>query len=90
MTATEISKERGTITINEFMDRLEAEEQEATKEQTATETIAEGTRNSTMFLFAVRKLKRYGNTEEARELFRKESDKCAPPLDTKELKGFLL
>lgn len=77
----------GTITINEFMDRLEAEEQEATKEQTTTETIAEGTRNSTMFLFAVRKLKRYGNTEEARELFRKESDKCAPPLDTKELNG---
>ncbi|MBR1812155.1 MAG: DUF3987 domain-containing protein [Clostridia bacterium] len=71
----------GTITINEFMDRLDAEE------QPSAETIAEGTRNSTMFHFAVRKLKRYGNTEEARELFRKESDKCTPPLDTKELNG---
>ncbi len=69
----------GTMTINEFMDRLEAEE------PTATDTIAEGTRNSTMFHFAVRALKRYGNSEDARERFRKESDKCSPLLAKKEL-----
>lgn len=64
----------GMITINEFMDRLEAEERES-EESTAADTIAEGTRNSTMFHFAVRTLKRYGNSEDARGLFREESEK---------------
>lgn len=47
----------------------------------------EGTRNSTMFRFAVRTLKRFGNTGEARERFRNESDKCCPVPDTSELNG---
>ena len=76
----------GTITINEFMDRLEAEERES-EESTAADTIAEGTRNSTMFRFVVRTLKRYGNSEDARGLFREESEKCVPALDRKELNG---
>ena len=76
----------GTITINEFMDRLEAEERES-EESTAADTIAEGTRNRTMFHFAVRTLKRYGNNEDARDLFREEADKCVPALDRKELNG---
>ena len=66
------------------MDRLEAEERES-EESTAADTIEEGTRNSTMFHFAVRTLKRYGNTEDARGLFREESEKCVPALDRKEL-----
>ena len=76
----------GTLTINEFMDRLEAEERES-EESTAADTIEEGTRNSTMFHFAVRTLKRYGNSEGARGLFREESKKCVPALDGKELNG---
>ena len=78
----------GTKTINEFMDRLEAEEAEFANtipEGTQDSIIPEGTRNSTMFHFAVRTLKRYGNSEDARERFRKESDKCSPLLDKKEL-----
>ena len=77
---------KGSITINEYLDRLEAEDKAET-EPDFDEEIPEGTRNSTMFRFAVRTLKRYGNSEEARERFRTESDKCVPPLDHKELNG---
>ncbi len=69
----------GTMTINEFMDRLEAEE------PAEADTIPEGTRNSSMFHYAVRTLKRYGNSKDARERFRQESDKCTPLLAKKEL-----
>ena len=77
----------GTMTINEFMDRLDAEEQKAAEEIADIDTIPEGTRNSTMFHFAVRTLKRYGNTEDAREMYRRESERCAPPLEKTELNG---
>ena len=76
----------GAITINEYLSRLEAEEQPE-NEVDFDEMIMEGTRNSTVFRFAVRTLKRFGNTEEARERFRNESDKCSPALDTSELNG---
>ena len=73
----------GTITINEHLARIEAAEARGQPD----DTISEGTRNSTMFRFAVRILKRFGNCEEARERFRKESDKCSPPLEHSELNG---
>lgn len=81
----------GTITLQEHLARLEAIEQ-TTTEQAATEpdfdeVIPEGSRNSTMFHFAVRTLKRYGNTEDARERFRNKSEKCVSLLDKKELNG---
>ena len=76
-----------TITINEFMDRLDAEDKKAADETANTESIAEGTRNSTMFHFAVRTLKRYGNSEDAREMYRTKSGKCSLPLDKAELNG---
>ena len=72
----------GTITINEFLDRLEAEEK-----TTSADTIKEGSRNSTMFQFAVCTLKRYGNGEEARQRFRDKSRQCSPLLDKDELNG---
>ena len=74
----------GTMTINEYLDRLDAD---TADEAFDDDSIMEGTRNSTMFRFAVRTLKRYGNSEDARDRFRKESDKCTPPLDEKELNG---
>lgn len=79
---------KGTITINEHLAKLETEEQ-AEREFAAlpTDTIPEGSRNSTMFHFAVRTLKRFGNTEDARDRFRRESEKCAPPLENGELNG---
>ena len=48
------------------------------------ETIPVGTRNSTLYDFAVKKLKRYGNTEQMRELFRQECEKCEQPLPVEE------
>ena len=53
----------------------------------ADDIIPEGSRNKTMFHSAVCILKRFGNTEDAREFFRKKSDKCVPPPDHKELNG---
>ncbi|MCR4615501.1 MAG: DUF3987 domain-containing protein [Clostridiales bacterium] len=77
----------GTITINEFMDRLDAEKKIPAEEKTSPEIIAEGTRNSTMFHFALCALKRYGNNEETKERFRNESYKCVPQLEKNELNG---
>ena len=48
-------------------------------------TIPEGSRNSTMHKFAVRILKRYGLSEEAKEQYRLEAGKCIPPLEKDEL-----
>ena len=48
--------------------------------------IREGSRNSTMSRFAGRVLKRYGDTDEAREAYLEESKKCVPPLESGELK----
>lgn len=48
-------------------------------------TIPEGSKNSTMHKFAVRILKRYGLSEEAKEQYRFEAEKCTPPLEKDEL-----
>ena len=47
--------------------------------------IPEGNRNRTMFQWAVRSMKRYGNTEESKERFYLEAEKCIPPLEESEL-----
>lgn len=48
--------------------------------------IPEGGRNNTMSNIAGKLIKRYGNTDEAHQLFLKESLKCNPPLEDFELK----
>ena len=48
-------------------------------------TILEGSRNSTMHKYAVKILKRYGLSEEAKEQYRLEAGKCIPPLEKDEL-----
>lgn len=75
----------GSMTINALLAELDAGQEADEPEFDAV--IPEGTRNSTMFLFAVRTLKRYGNCEDARERYREESQKCSPQLDTAELNG---
>ena len=65
------------------MARLEAEEQKAANDD--IDVIPEGSRNGTMFRFAVRTLKRYGNCEEAIKRFHLEADKCVPILEDSEL-----
>lgn len=47
--------------------------------------IHEGSRNATMFRWAVRSMKRYGNTEESRKCFYRQAERCVPPLDDSEL-----
>lgn len=47
--------------------------------------IKEGSRNSTMNHFAGKVLIRYGNTDEARNLFDKKASFCSPPLEDDEL-----
>lgn len=48
--------------------------------------IGEGSRNNTMSHIAGKLVKRYGNTDEAYEIFLRESEKCEPPLEEDELK----
>ncbi|MCK4044484.1 DNA primase [Streptococcus suis] len=47
--------------------------------------IQQGSRNSTMSVFAAKILKRLGVTQEARDGFDEQSQKCVPPLDKPEL-----
>ena len=49
------------------------------------EKIKEGSRNSTMSHFAGKILKRYGDTDKARELFNEKAMLCSPPLSDEEL-----
>ena len=51
-----------------------------------TEEISEGSRNSTMSHIAGKIIKRYGDTEEAYNLFLKKAELCNPPLPESELK----
>ena len=53
--------------------------------ETDEDEIPEGHRNQTMFQWAVRSMKRYGNTKESKKQFYREAEKCNPPLDDKEL-----
>lgn len=48
-------------------------------------TIHEGGRNATLSRFAGRVLKKYGDTDKARQSFIDEAAKCIPPLDDAEL-----
>lgn len=52
--------------------------------------IQSGSRNATMSHIAGKLIKRYGNTDECYELFLKESEKCNPPLDNRELRSIWL
>lgn len=72
----------GTLTLNEHLARLEVDESEVDND---LDVIVEGCRNTSMFRFAVRTLKRYGNCEETKERFEQESKKCEPALEKSEL-----
>lgn len=50
------------------------------------EQVPEGQRNSTMSHIAGKIIKRYGNTEEAYQIFLKKTELCNPPLPESELK----
>ncbi|QGT99525.1 DNA primase, phage associated [Candidatus Syntrophocurvum alkaliphilum] len=50
------------------------------------EEIPEGKRNSTMSNYAGKIIKRYGDTDQAYDLFLKKAENCNPPLEESELK----
>ena len=70
-------------TIDELVEVEPLDAEEAEKQ---SGPILEGSRNSTMSRFAGRVLKRYGNTEKAKEAFLDHAKKCDPPLPDAELK----
>ena len=47
--------------------------------------IPQGQRNTTMYSIVVKVLKRFGDTDKARDLFLAEAERCVPPLDSEEL-----
>lgn len=70
----------GDLTITDFLDAdkfaaLAMHEGE----------ICEGSRNATMSRFAGRVIVRFGNTDEARDLFEQKAQQCVPPLPPSEL-----
>ncbi len=64
---------------------VEAEPDEESADEDAG-AIPQGQRNNAMSLFAGKVLKRYGETEKARQVFLEHAQKCDPPLDEGELK----
>lgn len=71
----------------DIIDELvEVEPLDAEEAEKQSDPILEGSRNSTMSRFAGRVLKRYGNTEKAKEAFLDHAKKCDPPLPDAELK----
>ena len=79
----------GTITLNECLEMYYPDTEDDSfwdLDNPYTDTIPEGSRNSTMSHFAGRVLKRFGDTDEAYQRFLKRAAKCEPPLDDDELK----
>ena len=77
---SEVLWHEGTMTIDEF---LEGKDFAAMDD--ARQVIAEGSRNSTMSHLAGRIIKRYGVTDEAREIYLERAKLCQPPLEQEEL-----
>ncbi|MHA2843681.1 phage/plasmid primase, P4 family [Streptococcus agalactiae] len=78
------------LTIDEdLLDDMVAQDDEedfdADFYQPPTGPITEGSRNSTMSVFAAKILKRLGVTKEARDGFDEQALKCVPPLEKAEL-----
>ena len=79
----------GTITLNECLEMYYPDTEDDSfwdLDSPYTDTIPEGSRNSTMSHFAGRVLKRFGDTDEAYQAFLKRAAKCEPPLGDDELK----
>ena len=71
----------GDKTILDYLEEDDFADFDASIEQ-----VPEGQRNSTMSHIAGKIIKRYGNTEEAYQIFLKKAELCNPPLPESELK----
>lgn len=76
----EVEFYEGNKTILDYLEEDDFADFDASLEQ-----VPEGQRNSTMSHIAGKIIKRYGNTDEAYQLFLKKSELCNPPLPEKEL-----
>jgi len=65
----------GDTMINDFIYRISA----------LPETIPSGSRNATLLSYGAKMLKRFGDTEKAREMFDAAAARCDDPLDNAEL-----
>ena len=70
----------GSRNIDEFLDEMDF-----AKYDQSTQSIGEGSRNSTMSHIAGRLIKRYGNTEKAHDIYLEKAQLCSPPLEDSEL-----
>lgn len=77
----EVEFYEGDKTILDYLEEDDFADFDASLEQ-----VPEGQRNSTMSHIAGRIIKRYGNTEEAYQIFLKKAELCNPPLPESELK----
>ena len=71
----------GYMPLNELLDELDFDNYSS-----GSDVIPAGERNPTMHRFAVKVLKRHGDTEEARALFDEKATHCEPLLEDWELK----
>lgn len=71
----------GNLSIADFLENSDFEQWD-----NESNSVPEGSRNSTMSHFAGRIIKRLGNTNEAYQQFLKQAEKCVPPLDDSELR----
>jgi P4 family phage/plasmid primase-like protien len=79
-TPADIVWHEGSRKIVEFLDELDFAEYDS-----STQSIGEGSRNSTMSHIAGRVIKRYGNTDKAHDIFLEKAQLCNPPLEDSEL-----
>ncbi len=76
----------GKNTLNECLDLYYPEDPFAGMLD-ASLVIPQGCRNMSMYMFAVRVLKRCGISDEAKRAYREQADRCDPPLETAELRA---
>lgn len=77
----EVEFYEGDKTILDYLEEDDFADFDASLEQ-----VPEGQRNSTMSHIAGKIIKRYGNTEDAYQIFLKKAELCNPPLPESELK----
>ena len=79
-TPADIVWHEGSRTIVDFLDELDFAEYDNN-----SQSIVEGSRNSTMSHIAGKIIKRYGNTDKAHDIFLEKAALCNPPLEDSEL-----
>lgn len=79
-TPADIVWHEGSRTIVDFLDELDFAEYDNN-----SQSIVEGSRNSTMSHIAGKLIKRYGNTDKAHDIFLEKATLCNPPLEDSEL-----